>query len=109
MKIIKTFSRFKDDECLEDFVRLCETIARSNGREYFGSNRELALGLVYRAGDLCESGILDEDELESAAAFAADLSGIPMDLLLIGWATQVASRMNDQGIQASGEDDDERS
>ena len=96
MNIIKKFSQFKDEECLEDFIHLCEKITRSNGRECFGPNRELALGLVYRTGDLYEAGELGEDDLESAAAFASDLSGIPMELLLIGWAQRVASRMNEE-------------
>jgi hypothetical protein len=107
MKIIKKLTRMKDEECLEDFIHLCEKIARSSGREYFGPNRELALGLAYRAGDLYEAGELDEDALEMAAAFACDLSGISMDLLLIGWVMQVASRINAEGIQTSEKDENE--
>ena len=107
MNIIKKFSQFKDEECLKDFVHLCEKITRSNGPECFGPNRELALGLVYRTGDLYEAGELNEDDLMGAAAFACDLSDIPVDLLLIGWAARVASRMNEERIQTSEKDDNE--
>jgi hypothetical protein len=105
MEIIKKFSQMRDEVGLEEFVRLCNKIVRCNGQEYFKPNRELALGLVCRTGDLCEAGELDEDELEHAAACASDLSGIPMDLLLIGWAHQVAGRMKGESVRTSEEDD----
>jgi hypothetical protein len=107
MNIIKILSRMKDEGCLEDFIRLCEKITVSNGGECFAPNMEMAFGLVRRTGDLYEAGELNEDDFMGAAAFACDLSDIPVDLLLIDWAARVASRMNEERIQTSEKDDNE--
>ena len=107
MEIIKTLSRIKDEGSLEEIIGLCEKITVGNGYERYGLNIELALGLVHRTGNLYEAGELNEDDLMGAAAFACDLSDIPVDLLLIGWAARVASRMNEERIQTSEKDDNE--
>jgi hypothetical protein len=41
----------------------------------------------------------------TAAQFAADLSGIPSDFLLITWAYWVAIRMNNQRTEPPAEED----
>ena len=104
MDVIKKLITLHEEGVLEDFSSLCEKITRSSDPEYFGPNRELALGLVRRTGNLCEAGELDYEELEKAALFAAELSGIPTDLLLIEWVCQASYRISLQRIAASEKD-----